>query len=84
MCFKIITKGPGIEVERGVTAKESQSHLEETIDLHPLKHQSSPQNRDSSLQSAQGGESDWKAVDIANQAPPSPNINRKTGITRGC
>ena len=54
MCFEIITKGPGIEVERDVTAKESQSHLEETIDLHPLKHQASPQNRDSSLQSAQG------------------------------
>lgn len=54
MCFKIITKGPGIEAERGVTAKESQNHLEESIDLHPFKHQASLQNRDSSLQSAQG------------------------------
>ena len=44
MCFEIITKGPGIEVERDVTAKESQSHLEEAIDLYPLKHQSSLQN----------------------------------------
>ena len=41
MCFKIITKGPGIEVERGVTAKENKSYLEETIDMHPLKHQAS-------------------------------------------
>ena len=54
MCFKIIVKGPVIEAELNVTAKESQNHLEETIDLHPFKHQASLQNRDSSLQSAQG------------------------------
>ena len=41
MCFKIITKGPGIEVERGGTAKENKSYLEETIDMPPLKHQAS-------------------------------------------
>ena len=54
MCFKIITKGPGIEAERGVTAKESQNHIEKAIDLHPLKHHPSLQNQASSLQSAQG------------------------------
>ena len=54
MCLMIISKGSG--TERGVIVKESQSHLEGNIDLHPLKHQASLQNRDSSLhdQSAQG------------------------------
>jgi len=42
MCVQVITKGPGIEVERGVTAKETQSHLEETIDLHPFKASGMP------------------------------------------
>ena len=54
MCFTIIVKGPLIEAERNVTAKETQNHLEETIDLHPFRHQVLLQNRDSSLQSAQG------------------------------
>jgi len=40
--FRLLQKGQELKFERGVTAKETQSHLEETIDLHPFKASGMP------------------------------------------
>ena len=52
---EIITKGQELKLNAvSLQKKAGQSDIEEAIDLHPLKHQSSLQNRDSSLESPQG------------------------------